>query len=487
MTIGFDSSPVPTRIDQVFHASRQDFLLVVSALLVHITTSLGFWIFAFAVIKLGRDIGRKVSSAGYVPPEIDHNEIPPRTYFVLLEPDRYGWMNWYFRKRLKQYFTWSFYFVNIIFCPVHKMPDRYGQRRLQLIHEFSHCGRGELALFIMAMFAAFSMIRTSVTIWIHHSGTPVHLPYFNILLTAFGAYIFCSAARIMRRREFIADYLAYQKMGQPYLAYLKFHRDGDLINISTSAEKHWLTSIIAKVRWHPTWKERVEFIEEENRLPKGDVVGLLFNAFLSALVASQVAQLMLLPRQTVLTWFFRESPSTFMQPFGFAMHFVVMAWLCWLMARSTKALRATTWTFLIVAYAVGAALAQFSLMYVERLFFASNTYNHWHFIQPWGTAASWVLTSIILFSIPFFRRAPMWVFTIYSGIGYFWGFSNFVLLLTLYEEGRLPRDDPYFIAIFPSAIVVLTILLSLVLAGPIELFRRALMWSSRRFRARFHP
>lgn len=422
-------------------------------------------------------MGRKARDEGYVPPEVDPSEIPKRTYFILLEPDRYGWMNWYFNKRLMQYATWSFYFVNIIFCPAHKTPDRHGLRRLQLFHEFSHCGRGELILFIMAAFASFSMIRTSITMYIHHSGTQSHIPYFNVILVAFGFYMFWSAARIMRRREFISDAIAFEKLGQPYLDYITLRRDGDAISTSTASEHRWFPSLIARVRWHPSWEERVGFIERPDHLPTVGFVDLISTAMIVAMIVMQMTQLMMLPKQTFLAIFlFGENPSYFMQPFGFAMHFIIILWLCWLMGRSIEALQTRIWVALIVAYGSGAALAQFALMYAEHLYFGPGTYNHWHFIQPWGTSATWVAACLVLYCIPLFRKAPVWAFAVYSAVAYMWGFASFIYLLTMYERGQLPRIDPYFMLMYPPMIVVLSILLAFVVIGPTELFRRLAVW-----------
>lgn len=473
-----------TRLALAYHASRQDFLLVFAALLGHVATSLTFWIFAFAAIKLGRDMGRRARDEGYVPPEVDPSEIPERTYFILLEPDRYGWMNWYFNKRLTQYATWSFYFVNIIFCPKHKKAeDTFGHRRLQLIHEFSHCGRGELILFIMAAFAAFSMIRTSITIYLHSS--QIHLPYFNVILVTFGLYLFWSAARIMRRREHIADAIAFGRVGKPYLDYLKLRRDGDAIPIFTSRQHGWLSSLIAKVKWHPSWEERVKFIEKPSYLPSEVILGLIVTAVLTAMLVMQMTQLMMLPRQTYLAMFlFGENRSYFMRPVGYALHFIVVLWLCWLMARSVEDLRKTTWVVLTVSYGLGAALAPFTMMYSEHLHFGSGTYHHWHFILPWGTLATWVLTTVLVYSLPFLRRTPTWAFAVYSAFGYLCGLMAFLVLVHLYNEGQIQRSDPFFLTLYPPMIVGLAILLAFCMIGTSELMRRVLTWLSHSLRTK---
>lgn len=464
--------PKPAKVSIAYQATRQDFLLAASALLAFATTSVSFWLLLGVFFYLARGLTRFASRSKYLPPEIDPSDIPPRTFFILMDGDAYGPMNWYFRKRKNQYFTWSFFFVNLIFCPVTKTRDRHGFRRIQLHHEFAHCGRGELLLFLMVALAAFTMIRSSVVsaTYLYSSD---NLYYFQVVFITFACYLIWIASRIIGRREHIADYLAYNDLGDEYLRFLGTRVEDFDVSVSGQRPgrfRRWLAKLTT---WHPSFAERVAFLETSNQPSRHEMVRLILTAALASVVAAQVTQTMLLPRGGALSG---GNASYFLQPVGYVMHFVMMGWLSWLIARSRSGLGFRLWTILTFVYCFGPALAQHAFMKIEDIFFDNDVYHIWHFIHPWATSSIWFLGTLVIAFIPASQRISTRRFTQYSFAFYIVGFIQFVVMQGLHEDGHLYAFSAQDTAIMLSIAFAIALVAALILVVAWELTFRLIWW-----------
>lgn len=475
-----------TKISLAYQTTRQDFLLALSAVLAFATTSLGFWLLLAVFIYLAIILRRDASLANYVPPEVDPLEIPPRTYFMPMVDNDYGIMNWYFRKRRNQYFTWSFVFLNVIFCPVPKTPDRHGFRRLQIYHEFAHCGRGELLLFVLVSFAAFKMIQGSVLMAILHYN-PGHLYYFHIILIVFGCCLIWIASRIMSRREHIADFLAYSRLGEQYLRFLKSRVEDFDVTVSGQGHSRFRKWLARLTTWHPSFQDRVDFLEAGDKPSRNETVTFILAALLTSVVAAQITQTMLLPRSGMLTAFSSGEPSYFLQPIGFVMHFVLVGCLSWLAARSRSGLRFSLWAILTFAYCFGPALAQHLFMKIEDIYLTDSTYHLWHFIYPWGSSAVWWIVAILMRIAPASKRIPTNFFASYMLVAYLLGLVSFIGAATLYEQGHLPWARFFELSPIIAAYIFIWTLISVILIGSAESIRRIIIWVISKIYSLRHP
>lgn len=462
-------------IDIVTQNSRQDILLIFCAMLAHMTSSIFFFGYVVLFFLFGASLILTSMGLRYRPTDVKPSEIPKRTFFILLDEDKYPGFRWLVRRWKKDYSTWSFFFFNIIFCPKSKLPDWYGIRRLELIHEFSHCGRGEFFLFGIAFFAAFQMIRASIVhYFIHHN--PEHIYFFNFILIIFGIYVMIVGAQLIRRREFITDYIAYSKEGEPYIE--KFVKTREIIyqRQKSSSGNNWYSPIRFLIRWHPSWTERLKFLEGSGDSTIRISVWLIISAFITAFVALQISQFMRVPRETVLTWLSGAGPSSFFKPYGMVMHFVFTLWLCWLMARSLPVMTRALWLCLVLAYAAGSAIAQFSLSYAEYILFDTDKYHIVHFIHPFGVSLVWAIACFVVVRIIGNRTVSILIITALFFLMYMIGLTSFGFFLTGYDHGILYSPYTSMIAFYSVVFVGIGITIGCIFAYFFDLSIRLLFW-----------
>ena len=468
------------RIHFVNHISRHDAMIVTSAIIAHLSMSFQPYFMVIVILYVFWTVKKFSKLSRFAPNYISPKNVPPRTYFVPLdELCGEGIVGRFFSRHQEKYFTWSFVFFNIIFCPSRRKRRPSRNEEMELIHEFSHCGRGEFILLIFGFLAAFHLIRSPIMMGIfqYKEGG---IFYFHATLVLFGLYVMWAAGRMMRRREFIADYLAYRKIGKDYLDYMKYQIDDISVYSPLSVKNSYLKTFFKKIKWHPSWEDRVEFLEKNENPARSYKIDLIGTGLLTALLSIQIPQFMMLPRQTVITWlFFGKDPSRFMGEFAIALFFLLGLWLCWLISRAFIDFKFGIWATLFLIYGIGSAAAGVLLTFVEYWFFDDSRYHIGLLIYPWGASISWVIIGLLLGIIPFLKR-DRYLLSFYLFIGLFFGHLLFVYMVYMYENGSLSRSDPYFLSIYSLLLVASAATFAFIVIIPCEVVRRIGAWAARK-------
>ena len=346
-------------IQTMLYRSKQDavliFFTVVCAAQISGLIYILLYFLVFFVINLWAKTWRK----RYIPVEADGINVPRRTHFILLDPDKIGTTYYLLREHISKYFTWSFFAVNFIFCPAHKNKDIWNTRKMQISHEIAHCGRGEFLLFVLAIFTAIQLFVVPNALLLARLDQENYY-YYHITLNLLGLYVLWVGNEIMMRREHIADYLAHMQVGAPYLAYMKSRIPAFPIKVASRKKSRFRMFLATYFTWHPSWEERVEFVENARSAPAKGYWRMCGAAFALSAGSFFVAQFMLSPDNPMFQRAFGSFWNDEVSPIGFLLVMLLLTSIGWLICNASKIRSFGKWAILTFFYCCGAGIAQFS-------------------------------------------------------------------------------------------------------------------------------
>jgi len=465
-----------SRMAYAEHATRQDYVLCISTYIIilslhplYIITVLFYLYTCFRLVRFAKQ-------NSFFPEDIDRSTIPPRTYFMKYAPSKNTW--WIIRKLFanNDFKTWSFYFYNIIICgekfdTIHKTP-----RKMHLLHEYYHCGRGEIIIFIYTAHAAFLFLQMPITPRID-----VYTYMMPIICVVYGLFLILLSGHIMRRREFITDYRAYHHSPDEYLEWLVSQQENAGFNKDSRNKSFWRI-----FNWHPSWEQRIDFVQNQFSITWKDQAYTLSTALLTGFFAGLVF-FVLFSRLNLMTQTISEQNLII----SLSVAHLYLLFICWLVASSAKNNNLSFILPHMSMYFAGLSIFLFVLAYFEAPF--HTTVHFWHQIYPLFAGLTWILTSTLLLLMPFTKNSAVWPLTFYLTIVYFIPLTFFAYL-GLYPVGFISPNDlqpsyKNFYVVFACVAGILFAVFSTILVLFLETLRRALVWTIRfptRFLRRHH-
>lgn len=472
-------------VDTIRYRSKQDailiFFVVVSSTQVGGAIYFVFYSLAAFAINLWSKTWRKA----YMPIEANNIELPRRTYFIPLEFDKIGSSYIFMSHHKHKYFTWSFFIINFIFCPINNSKDRLGLREMQVCHECEHCRSGEFLLFILSIFSVAQLILAPNILAIARYEEANYF-YYHITLNVLGFYMIWAGNEIMVRREHIADYLAHERAGDKYLNYMKSRVEAIPVTIQTG-RTGWLGKYLAtRFSWHPSWKHRVEFIEGDGCASGTGYWRVCGAAFAMSAGVYFVAQFMISPDNPIFRWAFGPYWNDEVSLVGAGL--MVFAPFCigWLICDAARLFRFPQWLGITFFYCAGALTAQFSWEVSEAIFVRTDNPTTFEIVQFPASYICWFAFHVLLY-LNFPMTRSRWSYAAYSG---------FMFVLILSGMGSIERDffdlggvEPPYLAAFTISLVF-----GLIMTGyytaiicVLDLIRLALLAIKNRIWSRRHP
>ncbi len=192
------------------------------------------------------------------------------------------------------FITISLPFLNIILCPEELLRNGLnGKHRAQLLHEFGHCNKYDITLFLFALLCSFKFVTYPFQSYVFIPDYfKSNIPFYPVTMFLLSVLSISLVFIIIHRREYIADFNAMNSEKSRYFNFLKYQYNRSEMLVADSRWAAFLKSI-----FHPSWKNRYVVQQGFFIFKKHQV--LLYSTFWSFCIALLVTRLAL-PRKLVL-------------------------------------------------------------------------------------------------------------------------------------------------------------------------------------------
>lgn len=285
---------------------------------------------------------------------------------------------------------------------------------MQISHEIAHCGRGEFLLFVLALFTAIQLFVVPNALLLARLDQENYY-YYHITLNLLGLYVLWVGNEIMMRREHIADYVAHMQVGAPYLAYMKSRVPTFPIKVASRRKSRFRAFLATYFTWHPSWEERVEFVENARRAPAKGYWRMCGAAFALSAGSLFVAQFILSPENPVFQRVFGSFWNDDISPVGAILMIFILTSVGWLICSASQILRFKKWVLLTFFYCCGASVAQFSWLFSETTFLRDDDATSYEIMSFPAAYLCWFVYHLVLYLNFPMRRSP-WTYGLYAGI-----------------------------------------------------------------------
>ncbi len=414
------------RIALIEHASRQDYLICITTIsLVLLFSPI---VLAGYILYISPYFYYFISTKTTKLDNFSHIQTPSNTYFVADNNAKYNDLA-----------TKCFYFKSFIFYPTKSHIFKCQHFTSRLTHEFSHCGQGEALIFSLTTAAIVGLIGLYLRIVL------VQLDdYFWLLIfiTIIALYLCISCYNIMHRREHIADYKAFIKLGETYIKFIENEAENNSLLIDNNKRTK-----LFNFSWHPKWQDRLDFIKTQELSICKEYIKLCF----SALLIGPLFVLYCIPVMTFVVYFKLNYwfGSIGIVLFAFCLFFLV--------AKISSNLPFIILCILLLSYSFCVSSPHLSFTFLVY-YYGYKDVGFWGCYLVWGVLGISFVSNLLLLVTPLFQHSRNLALTVYMTISYI--FANYFcgFIFHAEQQGVLP----YFFTEQNSLISVLLGFLGIV-------------------------